>query len=80
MKPSTPAPSSHAGNTMLSGAVVGGLLAWGLIRYTGHTWTGLLGILAGIGLAWYSMWLQYSRQSTQARRSLNSDVTDEEKS
>lgn len=63
---------NHALSSMLSGTIVGGLLGWGLTKLTGQEWTFVIGLLAGIGLSWYSIWLRFVRPNKDA------DVTDEE--
>lgn len=57
---------------MLSGALVGGALGWGLTKLTQQEWTFVIGLLAGIGLAWYSIWMRFGRKVEDA------EVTDEE--
>lgn len=48
---------------MMSGVLLGALSAWGLMRWTGVDLLAVPALLAGIAIAWYSIWLRYVRRS-----------------
>lgn len=48
-------------STMLSGLILGVGAGWLLQRVTGQEWTVVIGLLAGMALAFYLIWMRYIR-------------------
>lgn len=46
---------------LLAGPLAFGLIGWGLDNWWGTSFLGVVGMLSGMGLAFYVIWLRYGR-------------------
>lgn len=73
--PPSEAAAWNAFSYLPAGLLMGGLAGWGLDRWLGTTWIIAVGLLAGVALSLYVIWVRYGsperageRRTSSARR------------